>query len=381
MFGRNGLLRSICAAVVLGLVCLLVPLSVTGWWLRGTVTDTDTYVDTVAPLATDPEVKTAVERVLVRETMSVIDRQDLPALAAEALVDAGVGERGIGALGLLMGGLRERLEELVADLANRLVTSPQFAPAWEESNRALHKELIDVLEGDASLELGEDGRTISLQLATIGTALREGLVEAGVPGADRLPTINASLPIADAQQLEKAQRGYQLLDRVGLWLPVLTVVLLAVGLALARSRSRALARTALGSLTLLVLLLLGIVFAREYVAGGVPAESRAAASAVITILTDPLRLLVRASALVALVIAAAAWLVGSGSRAVAARRATTGAAAWTFTPVVAGTLAGAAVLALLIGDFGRGGTATLVATALLGGLVALGTARAQEKPS
>ena len=49
-------LRSVLAAVLLVIGVVLVPVGATATWLRTTVTDTDTYVATITPLATDPAV-------------------------------------------------------------------------------------------------------------------------------------------------------------------------------------------------------------------------------------------------------------------------------------------------------------------------------------
>ena len=55
----NVLRRLLSALLVLAAVALL-PVALTGTWLERTVTDTDTYVDTVAPLADDPAVQDSV---------------------------------------------------------------------------------------------------------------------------------------------------------------------------------------------------------------------------------------------------------------------------------------------------------------------------------
>jgi len=49
--------RTIVASLLIVLGCVLAPLSVVAVWTRNQVTNTDRYVATVAPLASDPVIK------------------------------------------------------------------------------------------------------------------------------------------------------------------------------------------------------------------------------------------------------------------------------------------------------------------------------------
>src|SRR4051794_24083391 len=52
--------RAPTAAVLIVIGCILAPLAVTAVWANRQVSDTDRYVETVAPLAKDPAVQAAV---------------------------------------------------------------------------------------------------------------------------------------------------------------------------------------------------------------------------------------------------------------------------------------------------------------------------------
>lgn len=54
--------RTLLTVTCLALVALLTPVALVASWMQGTLTETDRYVATVAPLATDTEVQAAVER-------------------------------------------------------------------------------------------------------------------------------------------------------------------------------------------------------------------------------------------------------------------------------------------------------------------------------
>ena len=75
---------------------------------------------------------------------------------------------------------------------------------------------------------------MSISLATIAGAVRAELVNSGYTFVDRLPQLEATVPIATVDQLEKWQGYYHLL-KVMVWLgPLLVVVLLAAGAWLLR---------------------------------------------------------------------------------------------------------------------------------------------------
>src|SRR5687768_8797353 len=52
--------RSVVATLLIVIGCILAPISVVAVWTKNLVTDTDRYVATVAPLASDPAIQNAV---------------------------------------------------------------------------------------------------------------------------------------------------------------------------------------------------------------------------------------------------------------------------------------------------------------------------------
>ena len=231
-------MRSLLAGVLLLVGALLVPVATAGWWARETIVPAQAYVDTVAPLAQDPAITKAVETQVVDQTMTAV-RKQAPQLPAP---------------------LRSRLKPLVRSVVHRAVHTPAFAQAWRQANRTAHGQLVAVLTGRSSAVENGPGSTVEIRLSPFTRALQQGLSRAGVPFASQLPDTGAAIPIGSAQNLERAQGGYQLLVRWGRWLPVLALVLIVVGLLLARRRAGALAWTAvvallaIGALALLLFL-------------------------------------------------------------------------------------------------------------------------------
>lgn len=275
-------MRTLVAGVLLLVGALLVPVATAGWWARDAIVPTQGYVETVTPLATDPAVVSAVEDRLVARTMQQVDRS------------AG-----------LSTALRPRVRQLVRIAVQQVVGAPGFVDAWKRSNRVAHEELVDVLSGDSSAVRVRKDSTVDIRLGTLSTAVRQELVDAGVPFAAALPRIEASFPIGNTADLSRARQGYTLLDRWGRVLPPTALLLIALGLVPARRRGRALAWTAVVALLGLGFLAVGLVVGRAYYLSVVPSDlSRPAASAVFDTVTAGLRhdlLVVAVAAMLALV--------------------------------------------------------------------------------
>ena len=75
-------------ALCLVLVGVLAPLSILATWAHDEVSDTDRYVETVAPLAESPEVQAAVTTRLTDRIVGLIDVQAVTQDAIDALAIA-----------------------------------------------------------------------------------------------------------------------------------------------------------------------------------------------------------------------------------------------------------------------------------------------------
>jgi hypothetical protein len=260
--------RGLLATVLLLVGALLVPVSTTAWWLRDSIVPTDGYVDTVAPLATDPDVLAEVE-----------DR------FAEAILRTVTGSGRLDAFPQI----QARIDQVARTVAAAVVERPEFADAWRAANRAAHRQLVAILSGDPAAVQVRDG-TVDVRIASLADTVRDELAAAGLPFAEALPRIEATVPIGTTEDVARAQRAYTLLDRWGAVLPFVTAVLLAVGLLVARRRSRALRWTSLVALLGLGVTFVGVLVGREIYLRALPDDvSRAAGTAFFDIVTSGLR--------------------------------------------------------------------------------------------
>jgi hypothetical protein len=162
------------------------------------------------------------------------------------------------------------VEPLVRPAVHRAVSDPAFARAWEVANRILHEQVIGILSGRTPTT--RSGSMTGLQLAPVSDTVRDQLGAAGVPFADRLPTVQATLPLLPSDDLAKARGAYRLLDTWGRVLPFVVLLLVAVGALVARRGARALARTAFGSLVALGLLAVAVLSGRVAATAVVPSS-------------------------------------------------------------------------------------------------------------
>ena len=70
-------MRTFWSTVLIVTACLLAPLSMVSVWARGEVTDTNRYVQTVAPLAQDPAIQQAVTNRITEQIFTYVDVQAL----------------------------------------------------------------------------------------------------------------------------------------------------------------------------------------------------------------------------------------------------------------------------------------------------------------
>jgi hypothetical protein len=279
------MLRSLTAALAGLLAAVLLPLSVLSVWTHEVVSDTDTYVEAVTPLADDDAVKAAAVKELQREALQLAATSGTP--------------------------LPPGTDRLVHLVVQQVVNSPTFRTAWAQANRSAHEQLIAVLEDRSSARLDDQGR-VSIDLGTVFIAIAQNLADQGLVDADRAADIDASFAVMDADQLAKARRAYDTLDTLGFWLPLVWAALVLLTLLLARRRLATIAKLAAGSLLTMGLLALVLLFARDVLTEDLPQRDVAQAvwDVVVASLWRAIEVCAAALVVVALVAAVLAGLRG-----------------------------------------------------------------------
>ena len=308
---------SVASPILVVLAATVLPLALVSGWLAAVVTDTDQYVDTVAPLAENPTVTAAVEVRLEAALLAAIDFDQRQEQIAALLEDRDLPPRVRLGLRALAGPLQGALANAVHNAVVRVVRDPEFALAWAAANRSAHEELVTVLSGKQTALISPDGR-ISIQLSTLVNSVLAILGEQGVVDPANLPEVQASFTFLEVGDLTKAETAYTVLAKVGFWLPVLWLLLVGLAVLFARSRRSAVRFLAYGALAGVVLLAILLRIARNHVIGLVPDDTDLVRE-VWDILLVSLRVSMRSVLILALLALAVAWLTGPGAAAVRVR--------------------------------------------------------------
>ena len=323
---RGGIWRPIVAGILILLAAIMAPLSVVAIWAHDEISDTDRYVETVAPLASDPAVQDAISARITQEIFSRLDVKAITQDAVDALAARGLPPAAATSLKALATPLSSGVQSFVADKVDALVKSPQFEQAWETANREAHAQVVAVLTGELeNSAVSVEGKTVSVNLATVIDAVKLKLEDAGFGLASKIPPVNAEFTIVQSVDITKAQSYFRLLKGVARGLPILALILLAGAVAIGRSRRRTLVVGSLAIAASMLLLGLALNVFRGIYLNGVPPDvlPTNAAAAIYDQLASFIRLNLRAVLVLFLAIAAIAWVTGPESGPVALRRGTT----------------------------------------------------------
>src|SRR3954454_16760300 len=262
---------TVLAAFLIVLGCLMAPFAVITGWAKSTLTDTDTFVATYAPLAHNPEVQGFV---VDQVTTTINDNVDLEQLTSD-LIDGvkslGTGPRASAALDALKGPATQGLQTVIRNVVTAFVGSDAFVQTWDRALRLSHAQLVATMSNDPNALLTAQGNgTIGVQLGPIVEDVKAALLARGISVASRIPAIDKTIPIAQSDQLPTVQAGYKAIVALGSWLVWLVVLLLAAGVLVARRRSLALVWSAVGLGLSMLLLLVGLRVARAVLLTSVP---------------------------------------------------------------------------------------------------------------
>ncbi|MET8946346.1 hypothetical protein ABZX30_22875 [Streptomyces sp. NPDC004542] len=314
-------LRTTGSVLLVVLASILSILAVTAVWARDQISDTDQFVATMGPLASDPDVQQAVSR---RVTDVVVQKIDVPALVDElskAAAQPGVPPRVSQLVGLLSGPIDDGVKSLIGAAADRVVSSEAFAKAWTDAITLAHNAMVKALTGEGGGAVQLSGDRVTIDLAPVIDQVKKQLVDAGLAPAANIPAVHTQFTVYASPKLRELQLYLRLLQVLGNWLPVVTVLVAAGGVYAACNRRHALIGAALGIAAAMVVLGVALTVFRTYFLNQLPSDvSPGAAGSVYDALVYFLRKAVRAVGVLAVLVALGAFFAGP-SRAARTTRA------------------------------------------------------------
>jgi len=295
--------RRALVAILVIVSVVLVPLAGLSIWVRNLVLDTNHYVDTVAPLATNKAITDVVAK---RATNRLFQQVDVEAQAKDALPDRAQ---------FLAGPISSGVQTFVEQAATRALATEQFATVWKNANRRAHTLVVKALTDEGKGVTIKNDKVVLDLSAEIDEVIKR-LDQRGVTVFDSLgkKQKNLQVELFDASQLEKARSAVHLLDRVRIVLVVLVFVLLAAALALSANRRRTLMRWGIGLVAAMAVTAVLLALGRSAYLS--VAKNHDAAAAAFDILVRFLRNGIRIIAALGIIVALAAFLSGPSRPAV-----------------------------------------------------------------
>jgi len=305
--------RSIIAWVLVVLASLLIPISIISTWAIHTVTNTDRYVATMAPLATNPVI---VDHLATKATDTLFSSKTVQNKITSALPAKAKP---------IVAPITSEVENYVHGLALKVFQSPKFSQLWNGLNRHTHQAVVDVLTGKQSAltKKLEKGGAIVVNVTPALGQLIDKANSRGITLFNPLKPIlsegnSLGVTVVSKSQVSQFSGVFNLIVKLGWAIPVSALVLAAVGIAVAVERRKTLLRMALGVgiFTLVLLAVLAVArttFITKASGHGFNGEVATAVwDTVIRFLKTNLRWTLLASALVAF----GAWLAGPARDAV-----------------------------------------------------------------
>jgi hypothetical protein len=314
--------RAPVSVVLIVIGCLLAPLSVVAVWTANQVSNTDRYVANLEPLVHDPAVQRALTDKITLEIDNRLNVKGLTSQAATALSQKGLTRVGA-LLNSFSGQLASAVQGFIHTQVAKLVASPQFARLWVEVNRRAHAQLVKALSGQGNGSITISNGKVVLNLGSLIDLVKTRLAARGLTIVNKIPHINPTFPLFSAKYLVRAQTGYRLLNDLKIVLPILTLVLLGLGVYVARGHRRALIGAGLGFAASMAILGLGLTIFRGIYLNSVPSSVLPADAAavlydtLVRFIRDGLRVLL----VVGLIVAFGAFFTGPSVTAVRTRGA------------------------------------------------------------
>lgn len=308
------------ANVVFVVATILVPVAVIATFVKSQVTDTGRYVDTVAPLASDPAIQSYVAD---RVTTRLFQQVDIEQYVSDALPPKA--QR-------LTGPIASGLESFTREATARILESDQFQKVWTEGNRVAHAQMVKLLTGKGGNVTVARGGAVEVDLSGVVDQVKQRMSDRGVDLFEKIPTekLGGEITVFRSEGLYRARRAVGVLETLAIVLPILTVALFALAIWLSASRRRGFVKAAIGLTLGVAFLAVALTVGRNLylntaVDGGIP---ETAAAAVWDTLLRFLRTSIRDLLLVGIVIVLAVFFAGPSRLSVAFRRGVDGAVDW-----------------------------------------------------
>jgi hypothetical protein len=316
---RRGRWRAPVAVVLIVLGCILAPVAVIGVWTANQVSDTSRYIANIEPLIHEPAIQNALTGKI---TTAIASRLNVTSYVDQA--SATLDSKGLTRLSSLVNSFAPALASGVAGYVHttvhKIVTGPRFAHAWIQVNTVAHQALTKVLSGQGKTVTIRNGQVV-IDLAPFIDIVKQNLSARGFTLVNKLPPIHPQLALFSAKNLDKAQALYRLINDLKIVLPILSLLLIGLGVWAARGHRRALIGAGLGFAASMLVLAAGLAIFRTIYLNSVPPSVLPgdAAAVMFDTFVRFIKQALRTLLVVGLVVAIGAFFTGPSAAAVRTR--------------------------------------------------------------
>ncbi len=297
--------RGIAAWVIFTIAAILLPIALTAFWAQRTLTDTERYVATVAPLSEDPTIQQAVGTLVTDKAVAQLDVSNrLDNILPPALHPLAP---------ILAGGVTT----LITRGVDAFLTSPDFHQLWVSINKTIQRSLIAALSGNPTGPVTIQGDQVILDTGDALTAVKQKLVDKGIPFAADIPIpakADREVVLLTSPQLQTARTAYAIGQPVAQWLIYLVLALFILALVLVRNKPRMILGLGIAALISAVLLKAGLAFGESTLTDTLAGTPLAVGQqAFYSIMTSFLVDGTRALFLLGLILVGIGWFLGNTS--------------------------------------------------------------------
>ncbi len=229
--------RALWSRIAAGLLAIILPLSTISFWAVYTVTNTDRWVATLQPLATNP---TITNYIAEEGASTIVTQLNVENRIAKVLP---------GPASFLATTITTQFQNTIARALGSALQSSAFQKLWEKENRFTHSTAVAILSGDENQNISK-ARKIVINVTPAITSAIDKLDAQGITFLDPLKKkLNVdrvlALNLLNEKELQQAQRYFHLATTLEWLLPFLSLLLAALVVVLAKPRRQGFRRVSL----------------------------------------------------------------------------------------------------------------------------------------
>jgi hypothetical protein len=291
---------------------ILLPISGLTLWSRNQLLNTDRYVQTVQPLASDPAVRAAIAD---RVSTAVADAVDFEDRAKEALPDRAK---------FLAAPIAAQARNFVHDVALNFLESDQFKQLWGQVNRIAHAQIKNIITGKKTAGVQTENGKVVISLRPIAEQVLTKLDQVVPVDLSNVDTsrLNTEFVLVDSKDLGSVQTGVKWFNRATYILLLLAIASLVASALLPRDKRRAVQRVGLAMTISMAVTLVAYRAGRSFYISSLPAEVTHpdAATAAFDIITRYVERGIETLLIIGVVLFVVTWVLGPSRAATGLRR-------------------------------------------------------------